>query len=59
MTDYKFQYETEGTLQFDPGKGTKHFESFWCIGLFDENIAHYYRWFLAKEGIPTHKPNMY
>jgi hypothetical protein len=57
MSDYTFPYETEGILQFDPGKGTENYEPFWCLGLFDDEISRYYRWFMAKEGTPTHKPN--
>jgi hypothetical protein len=55
--DYDFQFQTTGTLQFDPGIGTKHFEHHWCILLCDEQIADYYRWFLTREKIETFKPN--
>lgn len=54
---YEFQFASQGTLQFDPGMGTKLFEPNWCIMLCDEEIARYYKWLLQKEGIEIHEPN--
>ena len=57
IDDYDFQYMSVGTLNFDPGIGSPLYEPNWCIMLCDEEISSYYRWFLTKEGIETHKPN--
>jgi hypothetical protein len=57
LGDYVFQFKTTGILQFDPGKGTKHFDPNWCIVKLDEDIANYYRWHLLKRGVATDRPN--
>ncbi len=54
---FEFQYESEGTLCFDPGKGSKHFDDYWAIVKCDADIADYYRWFLERYGQSTFKPN--
>lgn len=55
--DYDFQYKSKGVLKYDPGKGTKHFQDFWCLLILDDEIYKYYSWFMNKEGEPINKPN--
>jgi hypothetical protein len=57
LGDYTFQYKSKGILKFDPGKGTKHFQDYWCLLLLDQDICNYYSWFMNKEGDPIHPPN--
>ena len=54
---HTFEYEAEGTLFFDPGKGTKHYDPYWCIVKVDPDLARYYRWHLLNWGQATHPPN--
>lgn len=54
---YSFQYESEGTLCFDPGKGSTHYDPYWAILKWDEDIANYYRWHLERWGQATDRPN--
>lgn len=42
-----------GTIQFDPGMGTKHFDPWWALLITDEEIIRYYAWLLKKYGIPV------
>lgn len=54
---YRFQFKMKGTLRFDPGKGTKHYDPWWCIVDLDEEVAHYYKWILKRWGQDTFPPN--
>jgi len=44
-------YHGTGTIQFDPLKGTKHFDPWWALLVCDKGIADYYAWFLKRYGI--------
>lgn len=54
---YSFPFESEGTLRFDPGKGSKHYDPYWVVMEWDEEVANYYRWFLQRHGQATFSPN--
>lgn len=57
INGHTFQFTGSGQLCFDPGKGTKHFNPYWCIVKWDRSIADYYRWLLCKWGQDTFSPN--
>lgn len=46
-------HRAEGTLQFDPGVGTKWFKPWWLLLKCDEEIVRYYKWLLLKWGFPV------
>lgn len=54
---YTFEHKVTGKLLFDPGKGTKHFDPYWCIVSLDYEISSYYRWLLKRHGQDTESPN--
>jgi hypothetical protein len=45
-------YVGTGSIQFDPGMGTKHFEPWWMLLVTDQEIIRYYAWLLKKHGKP-------
>jgi hypothetical protein len=51
MNASDYPYTSAGTLLFDPGKGTRHFEPWWAMLVCDEGIAAYYAWHLLRHGI--------
>lgn len=53
-SDY-FVHESTGVLQFDPGKGTRHFEPWWALLICDPGIVDYYSWLLQRRGVALHK----
>jgi hypothetical protein len=57
INGHTFEFESKGTLCFDPGQGTKHHEPYWCIVKIDPEIASYYRWHLLMHGQDTFQPN--
>lgn len=57
LGNFVFQFSIQGTLMFDPGKGSKHFDEWWCIVQLDFDLADYYRWHLKKWGVETFSPN--
>lgn len=57
LGNFIFQFEIQGTLLFDPGKGSKNFDEWWCLVQLDKEIASYYRWFLKRWGQETSSPN--
>ncbi len=57
LLGHNFQYKSKGTLIYDPGVNTKHYDPYWCILRLDDEIYKYYSWFMEKEGEPIHKPN--
>lgn len=52
--DIWFRHKSTGNLQFDPGKGHKLYDPWWCFILCDQNITNLYDWFLKKRGISTY-----
>src|ERR1700688_244299 len=46
-------FTSSGILQFDPLKGTKHFEPWWCLLSCDKQIAEYYSWLIKRYGLPV------
>lgn len=48
-----FVHKSHGWLQFDPRRGTKHFEPWWALLMCDDGIPELYAWFLRKYGIAT------
>ena len=49
-------FTSTGILQYDPGKGQKHFDPWWALLLCDDEIARYYAWQLKKRGMEVY-PN--
>lgn len=50
-----YPHESTGIVQFDPGKGTRHFEPWWAFLICDGGIIDYYSWLLLRYGIALHK----
>lgn len=50
-------FTSTGILQYDPGKGSKHFESNWALLLCDDEISRYYSWLFKSRGIDTYPNN--
>ncbi len=44
-------FTSSGTLQYDPGKGQKHFDPWWALLVCDNEISRYYAWHLKKYGL--------
>lgn len=55
MNPSDFPHESVGTLQFDPGVGTRHFEPWWALLLCDQGIIDFYSWLLLRWGVALHK----
>jgi hypothetical protein len=51
MDSTYFCHSSIGTLLYDPGVGTRHFEPWWALMLCDESIIDYYAWLLLRRGI--------
>lgn len=49
-------FTSSGILQYDPGKGQKHFDPWWALLVCDDEISRYYTWHLKRFGIQLH-PN--
>ena len=49
-------FTSTGILQYDPGKGLKHFDPWWALLHCDDEIAKYYSFQLNKYGIEVY-PN--
>jgi hypothetical protein len=47
-------FTSTGILQYDPGRGLKHFDPWWILLLCDNEISRYYSWQLKKRGIEVH-----
>jgi hypothetical protein len=50
-------FTSTGILQYDPGKGLKHYEPWWALLLCDDEIARYYSWQLKKHGVEVFPNN--
>lgn len=50
-------FTSTGILQYDPGKGDKHFDPWWALLTCDDEIARYYAWFLKRYGLEVHPNN--
>lgn len=46
-------HTSSGWLHFDPKKGTRHFEPWWCLLICDEEIPKYYGWYCKRWGMPV------
>ena len=46
-----FCHQSTGWVQFDPLKGTKHFDAWWALLICSEEIPRYYSWFALKYGV--------
>lgn len=49
-------FTSTGILQYDPGKGSKHFDPWWALLTCDNDIARYYSWLCRKHGLELY-PN--
>lgn len=52
MNPEYYCHRSTGWLQFDPLKGTKHFEAWWALLVCDDEIPRYYGWFSRRWGVP-------
>ncbi len=52
-------FSSTGTIQFDPLKGTKHFDPWWALLLCDEDIAYYYAWLSKRHGMELEPFNLW
>ncbi len=48
-----------GNIQYDPLKGTKHFDPWWVLLRCDDDIAYYYAWLLKRHGIEVEPFNLW
>lgn len=44
-------FTSTGILQYDPGKGQKHYDPWWGLLLCDDEVSKYYAWQLRKHGL--------
>lgn len=49
-------HTSTGILQYDPGKGLKHYDPWWALLLCDDDLSKYYAWQLKKHGVEVY-PN--
>lgn len=49
-------FTSTGILQYDPGKGLKHFDPWWALLICDDDLAKYYAWLLKRNGVEVY-PN--
>jgi hypothetical protein len=59
MTASDFPFESTGTVQYDPGVGTRQFEPWWALLLCDQGIVDYYSYLLKRYGIALLKGSAY
>jgi hypothetical protein len=45
-----FCHASTGTVLYDPGQGTKHFEPWWALLACDQGIVDYYAWVVRRQG---------
>lgn len=50
-------FTSTGILQYDPGKGEKHFDPHWALVLCDDEISRYYAWHLKRWGQEVYPNN--
>lgn len=50
---------SSGILKFDPKKGTKYFEPWWCLLQCDNQIIEYYAWLLRRYGIELNTKSLW
>lgn len=55
MDPSDFPHESAGVVQFDPGRGTRHFEPWWALLICDGGIIDLYSWLLLRHGVALHK----
>src|SRR5262245_48192877 len=46
-------HESSGTVHYDPGQGTRHFEPWFAMLLCDDGILDYLSWFMKRAGMPV------
>ena len=49
-------FTSTGILQYDPGRGLKHYDPWWALLVCDDQLSQYYAWQLKSYGVPVH-PN--
>lgn len=49
-------FTSTGILQYDPGRGLKHFDPWWALLTCDDELSRYYAWQLKKHGVEVY-PN--
>jgi len=52
----KAMFTSSGILQYDPGKGLKHFDPWWALLVCDDEVSRYYAWLLKRHGVEVY-PN--
>ncbi len=50
MDDSYYTQKSTGTLIFDPGHGTKHYQEWWAIVQVDDDTRDYYCWLSKRHG---------
>lgn len=46
-------FTSSGIVRFDPLKGSKHHEPWWCLLECDKQVAEYYAWLIKRYGLPV------
>jgi hypothetical protein len=52
-------FKSSGILQYDPGKGTRHFDAWWALLICNDDIADYYSWLMKRYGIEVNSHNLW
>ncbi len=50
-------FASTGILQYDPGRGLKHYVPWWALLTCDDEISRYYAWQLKRYGIEVYPNN--